>query len=130
MTVEGTQDYEDSIAEAGESDRPMLLRLLGWAKSLEAAGLARCYTTVGQRRWALVPRVAGDSVGLVTIWNDNGPYLSVFRSVFERRGALAPLRRVEALVAPTTVGQGTTLKRISEDLLDALTQAYREATSS
>jgi hypothetical protein len=47
--------------------------------------------------------------------------------VFERR-APENLPRVEQL-APVRIGQGTVTYEISEELLEALTDAYREAVS-
>ena len=69
-----------------------------------------------------------DDVGLVTIWNDQGAYLSFWRSVFLRR-APDSLARVEELAAPTRVGQGTTTKAITDELLAAVADAYREAAA-
>jgi hypothetical protein len=66
-------------------------------------------------------------VGFVTIYNYNGtPSLQVFRRVFERRSPKA-LARVEGLIAPEVVGQGTTVRNITDELLAALSDAYREA---
>ncbi|MGH8898018.1 MAG: hypothetical protein ACRDZ4_13600 [Egibacteraceae bacterium] len=71
----------------------------------------------------LNPRVVEDSSGFVTIWNENGPYLTVWRKVFERRGALQSLQHLEELLAPNKVGQSP----ITPELLGLLTDAYREA---
>ena len=57
-----------------------------------------------------------------------GPYLQFWRSVIERR-ASSSLPRIEQLAAPAKVGQSTTTRTVSEDLLSALTAAYREAAS-
>ena len=107
----------------------MLHCLLDWALSLEAEGLVRLGTYRGTtQRWTLLPRLRADNAGLVTIWNDNGAYLSFYRSVFERR-APASLPRVEELVAPSRIGQGNTIRTITPELQGALTAAYREAAS-
>jgi len=39
------------------------------------------------------------------------------------------LSRLEQLAAPAKIGQGTTTRHISEELLSALHNAYREAAS-
>jgi len=39
------------------------------------------------------------------------------------------LSRIEVLVAPVKVGQGTTTRDISEEVLEAIADAYREAAS-
>ena len=69
-----------------------------------------------------------DNAGLVTIWNDRQqPYIQVWRSVFERRAPKA-IESVERVIEPTRIGQGNTLQSITPEILEALTQAYKEAT--
>jgi hypothetical protein len=48
--------------------------------------------------------------------------------VFERR-APQSISQIEAIIAPAKVGQGTTVKAVSEELLGALADAYRSAAS-
>jgi len=67
-----------------------------------------------------------DDAGLITIWNDSVFAISLWRSVFERR-APASIERVEMVIAPTLVGNGNTIRVITDELLDALSGAYREA---
>jgi len=67
-----------------------------------------------------------DDAGLITIWNDSVFAISLWRSVFERR-APASIERVEMVIAPTLVGNGNTIGVITDELLDALSGAYREA---
>ncbi len=129
--VEGAQDFLATIEDAAEEHRPGLRRLAEWALSLEREGVARLGTYHGvlhaaSRRWTLLPYVRGDNATLATVWNDRGPYLTLYRSVFERR-APASLPRVEQLVAPGRVGKGTVAREPSDELLEALTAAYREA---
>jgi hypothetical protein len=65
---------------------------------------------------------------LVAIYNDLGtPSLQFWRRVFAKR-APENLPRVEQL-APVQVGQGNTAYEVSDVLLEALTDAYREAAS-
>jgi hypothetical protein len=52
--------------------------------------------------------------------------VSFWRSVFERR-APNSIESVEKIIAPTPLGAGTSVKQVSEELLDALETAYREA---
>ncbi|HET8626304.1 MAG TPA: hypothetical protein VFL91_02740 [Thermomicrobiales bacterium] len=126
---EGAEVFRAAIDKAPEPARQMLHCLLDWALSLEAEGLVRLGTYRGTtQRWTLLPRLRADNAGLVTIWNDNGAYLSFYRSVFERR-APASLPRVEELVAPSRIGQGNTIRTITPELQGALTAAYREAAS-
>ena len=107
----------------------MFDELIAWAERLTSLPNVRLDSYSGQR-YTLLPRVMPDKVGLVTIWNDNQkPYISVWRSVFER---LAPnsIEAVEQVIAPIKIGQGNTVKNITPQVLDALTTAYQEAGGS
>jgi hypothetical protein len=77
----------------------------------------------------LLPYLLNDDAGLVTVWNDNGFFVSLWRSVFERR-APNSIEKIEELIAPTKIGTGNTLRNVNEELLAALTAAYREAAGS
>ena len=58
-----------------------------WADTLEGTGLVKLATYRGKDGMTtLLPRLAVDNAGLVTIYCDNGSaYLQFWRSVFERR---------------------------------------------
>jgi len=117
------------VAERGPADRqPPLRRLYAWATSLQDEGLARLLTYFGKRgEVTLLPRLQPDNAGLVTVWNFNGAgYLSVWRSVFER-SAPESIATVEQLIAPVSLGKGNTVNQVTDQLLHALTQAYRTA---
>jgi hypothetical protein len=76
----------------------------------------------------LLPRLRADNAGLVTIYNYAGTAsLQFWRSVFERR-APENLPRVEQF-APVRAGQGNSTDEPSDELLEALTDTYREAAS-
>jgi hypothetical protein len=128
--VEGVEDFDASIAAKREEQRPVVQRLRDWAVALRSEGLVRLDTyhmRGGPNRLSLLPRLLDEGVGLVTIYNYNGtPSLQVFRRVFERRSPKA-LAKIEGLIAPETLGQGTTIRNISNELLETLTDAYREA---
>jgi len=66
-----------------------------------------------------------EPVGLISIYNENGAYLCFYRSVFEKRAPNSILR-VEAELAKT-LGSGNTTRNFSDEMLNALTEAYREA---
>jgi len=84
------------------------------------------YHAKGGAITTLLPSLRADNAGLVTIYNDHGTArLQFWRSVFERR-APENLPRVEQ-VAPARVGQGNSTQELSDELLEALTDAYREA---
>ena len=75
------------------------------------------------------PQVHDGESRLVTIWNDSGkPYVSFWRSVFERRAPNA-IAKVEQINGKE-IGKGSSATAITRELLDALTDAYREATAN
>lgn len=125
--VDGADDFEKAIEDAAEHDRPVLRELVAWARDLESRGLVRLATYHGVAdRMTLLPRLQPDNVGLVTVWNERGPALQLWRSVFERR-APKTLVEIERAIAPTEVRQGNTLREIPPGLLGLLTKAYEEA---
>ena len=107
----------------------MLEQLADWADALEAGRLVRLGTYRGKDGMTtLLPRLAGDDAGLVSIYCDNGSaYLQFWRSVSERR-APRSIPAVEA-AAGTEIRQGNTTRDITGPLLKALTPAYREAAA-
>jgi hypothetical protein len=123
---EGAGEFLAAIERAPEQHRARLRRLSDWAQGLEREGLVKLSSYEGKEKWTLLPRLPAEKVGLVTIWNDNGAYLSLWRSVFERRAPSA-LGRVEQLIAPKPLGQGSTVSQFDDALLAALADAYREA---
>ena len=126
---DGPDAFIDSLDEIVGEDREMLDQLVDWARDVAAMPNVSLftYTGVDRRRFTLLPKIMTEKAGLVTIWNDNGkPYLSVWRSVFERR-APESIEAVERTLG-TSIGQGNTVASITPELLTALTAAYREAT--
>lgn len=77
----------------------------------------------------LLPRLRGDGVGLATVYLEpKGVYLQLWPTVFKRRAPDA-MRLVErVLQGPIKYGQRITA--ITDELMAALTSAYREATGS
>ncbi|MCT9933682.1 hypothetical protein N5079_26050 [Planotetraspora sp. A-T 1434] len=71
----GSASFRDSIDSADPSLRELRRRLCDWAERLQSDGLATLFTTVGKGRWVLNPRLPGQSRGMFTIWNDQGPYV-------------------------------------------------------
>lgn len=130
--AEGSGDFEEAISEAPADQQELLWRLIEWAKKLESDGLVTLGTYHGQSgRVTLLPRLHSDNVGLITVYNERsatGAYLQFWRSVITRRAPLS-LSRLELLAAPAKIGQGTTTRQISDELLSALHDAYREAAS-
>ena len=124
---DGPDAFRASIEGTTGETRTMFDELIAWAERLSSLPNMRLSSYSGIERYTLLPRIMPDNVGLVTIWNDNQqPYVSVWRSVFER---LAPnsIELVEHAIAPIKIGQGNTVRNITPQVLDALTTAYQEA---
>ena len=127
--VRGGKDFADAIDAAAAQHQPLARRLFEWASSLEREGLAVLSSYHGKSQMTLLPRLPVDDVGLVTVGLDGaGVYLQFWRSVFERRAPKA-LPRVDVL-APVKVGQGNMARLVTDELLDSVTEAYREARAS
>jgi hypothetical protein len=128
VTVQGSQEFIASIAHAAAAVRPELQRLAKWAIELEENGIATLYNSTGSdgTRWTLSPRVKGHDSGLAAVWNDNGAYLTVYRTVFER---LAPAALTALDQMGIDVGQGKVVKDPSGDVLAALRAGYVEGAS-
>ncbi len=123
--VDGADAFEEAIERAPEADRPELRRLLAWARELEAEGLAVLRTVFGEEREVLTVWVKGEKAGLVSIWNEGGAFLSLWRSVFVRL-AWDKIAAVESHIGQP-IGQGSSVRDASDSLLGLLTDAYRDA---
>lgn len=130
ILTNGAKDFIDRIMSAPEPVRPQLERLANWAVALEQEGVVvSCYHGKNDIL-TLLPRLPIENVGLVTVWfDDRGGSIVFWRTVFERR-APESLPNVEAAAAPDKVTQNAVTRRITDNLLSALTQAYREALNS
>lgn len=127
VASDGAGEFIKSIQNAPAKYREMFHRLTDWVAELEAEGLAKPSTTMGKNRWILNVRIPSESVGFISIYNENRAYITFYRSLFERR-APASMARVEAALHPDDkLGQGTISRNISDELLMALKDAYREA---
>ena len=128
--TDGSDVFRASIADTTGEARKKFDELIAWAEKLSSLPNVRISTYMGVEgeRFTLLPRIMPDNAGLVTIWNDKQqPYISVWRTVFERR-APESLESVEQAVQPGRIGQGNVLKEITPEILEALTRAYQEAT--
>jgi hypothetical protein len=128
VPVEGSEAFARRIEEYPAQVREPHQRVLRWARELEHEGIARLWTTVGLSQDVLQVRVPGEQVGMVSIWGwSQGPSMSLWRTVFERRAPRA-LGGIETMIAPASMGKS--VRDLSDALLDALREAYREAASS
>jgi hypothetical protein len=122
----GSAQFRASIADAPAERRALLEHLADWADRLEHDGLVKLSSYLGKGMVTLLPRLASDNAGLVTICNDHqSAYPQFWRGVFERRAPLS-IPSVEA-AAGTEPRQGNWTPNVSDELLDAVAHAYTEA---
>jgi hypothetical protein len=75
----------------------------------------------------LLPRLPTEDAGLATVYQEpKAAYIQLWPSVFARR-APESLPTVEAALGEP-VRSGAKIRHVTDDLLHALTTAYREAT--
>jgi hypothetical protein len=126
----GAEDFEQAISAAPLEHQQTFMMLCDWAKGLATRGRVKLSTYHGKTgQLTLLPRLLGEDVGLVTIWNAQGvPSISLWRSVFER---LAPecIPQVEQAIAPVSLGQGKVVTQVGATLLSTLTNAYEIAAA-
>jgi hypothetical protein len=123
----GSAAFRAAIADVPDDRRDLLEHLADWADTLERDGLAKLTSYRGKRGIVtLLPRLASDNAGLVSIYSDvKSAYLQFWRGVFERRAPRSIPAVEEALGAE--LKQGNSTHTITERLLHALARAYREA---
>ena len=131
ISSDGPGVFRASIQNTTGETRAKFDQLVAWAEGLAELPNVRLfsYANANTGRYTLVPRIMPDNAGLVTIWNSNQmPFLSVFRSMFER---LAPnsIEPVEQAIAPAQLGQGNTVHIITPPVLGALESAYKETVA-
>lgn len=125
--VAGIDLFDAGIAASPEEQRPALTAIRDWARSLEARGLARLFSLQGVEREVLHPRLTNEDVGLVTLWNENGAAIQLWRSVLDRRAPKTLAKLDDVLPAP--IGAGTTTRDACPELLALLTEACEEAAN-
>lgn len=126
-TVPGADLFAASIGEAVDADQRALLRdLLNWAVALEADGL--CELASGERANAvgLYPRLPKDPP-IAYVWNLSGTARLYVNGTVVNRCAPGVLARVEAAAGKRFPEANMRAPDITDALLDALTEAYREA---
>ena len=125
----GSAEFRRAIADAPADRRDLLNRLADWADGLEREGLVSLVSYVGKNGGVtLLPRLASDNAGLVTIYADSKPGpLQFWPSVFERR-APHSIEPVQATLG-SELTRGKFTASVPAQLLDTLTKAYREAVS-
>lgn len=128
---DGPGAFIASFEDIEGDTRQVFDQLVKWAIEIGKMQGVKLNTATGvnRNRFTLLPRLATDNAGLVTIWNDNSkPYISFWRGVFKRR-APNSIEAVET-AARLKISHGNVSNQVTPALLDALTSAYREATES
>ena len=128
--VEGVADFDGSIANSPKEQRPELQRLRDWGVSLNEQKLCRVQTVHSKfpNQTVLLLRLLDEKAGLATIYNNGGaPALQLWSTVIRRR-APKSFPKIEQILMPESVGQGTYVKKITDELLKTLADAYREAS--
>jgi hypothetical protein len=125
----GSAEFREVVAGLPSARREPLLRLADWADALDRDGVVRLVTYRGKSGiTTLLPRLAAENAGLVSIACDlKSAYMQFWRSVFERR-APTSIAAVEAALG-ARLKQGNATRAFSQPLLDALSQAYRQAAA-
>lgn len=127
----GSQAFRDATAHASGEDRDTFDKLIVWAEQIAELTDVHLVSTIGETRVTLNPTLSTEGVGLVTISaydNNQKPVIYGNRSVFERR-APTSLADIERRFPDVKIGFGTVVPT-TDDFLDALTAAYREATGA
>jgi hypothetical protein len=126
----GSGEFRAAAEAAPAEHRELARRLIDWAEELGRGGLVTLSTYRGKNDiTTLLPRLRSDQAGLATVYlAPNGVYLQLWPTVFTRRAPDAVPVVERALNGQIKHGQRITA--VSDDLLSALTSAYREAVGS
>ena len=126
---DGPDAFVESVADVTGEAREVFDQLIHWVKQLAQLPKVHLYTDISAQGVfiTMAPRIEPENVTLILVRNaSREPLLLVRRSAFER---LAPntLARVEQAIFPVKLGQGTVVKDISTEVMQAISAAYREA---
>jgi hypothetical protein len=125
--VDGVAPFNEAMKQAPSSTQASLRRLVDWATDLEQRNLASLKTVLGDGRQILLVWLPGEQAGLVSIWNDGGASISLWRSVFVRH-AWEQIDPIERLTGKA-MGQGSGVRDPSPELLEVLSAAYKQAAT-
>ena len=133
VVSDGADAFVASVANAADKERQVFDRLIEWANNLPNVRLS---TQQSKSGFSLRPKILPDNLkNLATIWNYDYPAIALRRSAFESH-APKSIETVEN-AAGIKIGDDNyvsydkiTNKKHLETILDALTQAYAEATGN
>ena len=124
---EGSEAFRDSIAAASGENRAEYDKLIAWAEEVAKLPGVRLVSSIG-RRSSLKPIIPPDTGGIVNISCFSPDRPPVFRGEHVVFARLAPksLGDIKQKFPSVKIGGGNSVPT-SDDFLDALTAAYREA---
>ena len=128
--IPGAEAFLDAIDQVREGYRPMLNRLYEWTISLRRENLATLETRRGSWNTSLRPTLPTANVRLAIIYKSGS--LASYDLMSDQIRARAPMAnaRIQEILGPEIYGpnKAPNLKSMpTEELLEALTDAYREA---
>jgi hypothetical protein len=126
--IDGADQFVEAVQRTEGTTREALGQLVAWAEGLEERQLATLKSVLGDDRQILLVWLPGEKAGLVSIWNDNGASISLWRSVFARH-AWEQIEPIELLTGKP-MGQGSTIANPTPELLALLTASYEQANAS
>jgi hypothetical protein len=128
--VAGAEGFRTRVAAASGEQRATLDKLVALADRVAVLGSGvEVSTYYGKRaEVVLLPRLLPDRVGLASLYcyADGKPAVQMWRSVFERK-APRSMGAVALAAGVAQIGQGAMAAAITDELMEALYGAYREA---
>lgn len=125
---EGPEMFIESVAHTAGEDREVFDQLIDWARQLADLPRVRLFSwTSGGGITSILPWIMPERTGLASIRSAAGtPSLLIWRKAFERH-APESITQVEQVIAPLRLGHGNAVRDISQEVMEAITTAYREA---
>ena len=123
--IPGGDAFLDAINQVRDDYRPMMNQVFDWAVSLRQENLASLETRKGKLRTTLWIYLPTANVRFVTIWQNKGVgHFGINEGEIRARAPKANSRIAQILGSETYDGNYWS---VPDGLLDALTDAYREA---
>ena len=122
----GDADFLESIKRAHEDAQLELKRLHAWAVKMKKEGLAELETFLGKYTLLQLKLPSANSRPVAIYNMGESSHIRIGGDALER---FAPrtLEQIKKIVYPRIIGTGNSIPEPSNELLDALTDAYREA---
>ena len=125
--IPGGDAFRDAIERARMEYKPMLMHLYEWVVSLEQGNLAILETRQGNVNTTLRASLPTVNECLAIVWQGGGVGSCQINRRFISRRAPNANARIEEILGPEGASNWTNPRSVPDGLLDALTDAYREA---